>query len=117
MLFITAHPPKRPCSAGFIGPLDSSFSLPTVEVKGTLAEMEGSSTGATHRGPRQGGAPTSPNLGSAQSPTQHEVLQNCFKCLWNSKDRGEPWNLSSEYGCYSCSNWELGSDRAKYVEW
>ena len=113
----SAHPPKRPCPAGFVGPLDSFFSLPTVEVEGVLVAMEGSSTGATRRGPRRGGVPASPNFGSTQSPTQHEVLQNYFKSLWNSKDRGEPWNLGGEYGCYSCSNWEAGNDRVKYVEW
>ena len=38
-------------------------------------------------GLRRGGAPTSPSLGSAPSPTQHEVLQNFFKSLLNPKDR------------------------------
>ena len=66
-----------------MGPLGaSSFSLPTVER--ALAEMEGG------LGRRAGaGAPTStsPVLGSAPSPTQHEVLQNFFKSLLNPKDR------------------------------
>jgi hypothetical protein len=49
--------------------------------------MEGSS-GATLGGlGRRAGAPTSPILGSAPSPTQHEVLQNFFKSLLNPKDR------------------------------
>jgi hypothetical protein len=73
-------------AAGLVGPLgSSSFSLPTVER--ALAEMEGSS-GATLGGlGRRAGAPTSPILGSAPSPTQHEVLQNFFKSLLNPKDR------------------------------
>ena len=70
-------------AAGLVGPLGaSSFSLPTVER--ALAEMEGG------LGRRAGaGAPTStsPVLGSAPSPTQHEVLQNFFKSLLNPKDR------------------------------
>jgi len=49
--------------------------------------MEGSGTlGAGKRA----GAPTSPIIGSAPSPTgqtQHEVLQNFFKSLLNTKDR------------------------------
>jgi dynein light intermediate chain 1 len=39
---------------------------------------------------KRGGAPTSPIVGSAPSPTgqtQHEVLQNFFKSLLNTKDR------------------------------
>jgi len=56
-----------------------------------MAEMEGSSgTGASLGGlslGRRAGAPTSPILGSAPSPTQHEVLQNFFKSLLNPKDR------------------------------
>jgi len=36
---------------------------------------------------RRTGAPTSPILGGAPSPTQHEVLQNFFKSLLNPKDR------------------------------
>jgi len=69
----------------------SSFSLPTVER--ALAEMEGASTGGTLGGlglGKRAGAPTSPILGSAPSPTgqsQHEVLQNFFKSLLNTKDR------------------------------
>jgi len=72
---------------GIVGPLgSSSFSLPTVER--ALAEMEGASAGATLGGGlRRAGAPTSPTLGSAPSPTQHEVLQNFFKSLLNPKDR------------------------------
>lgn len=73
-------------AAGLVGPLgSSSFSLPTVER--ALAEMEGNTVGGLGK---RAGAPTSPILGSAPSPTgqtQHEVLQNFFKSLLNTKDR------------------------------
>jgi dynein light intermediate chain 1, cytosolic len=77
-----------PPAAGLVGPLgSSSFSLPTVER--ALAEMEGGS-GTTLGIGKRAGAPTSPIIGSAPSPTgqtQHEVLQNFFKSLLNTKDR------------------------------
>ena len=38
-------------------------------------------------------APTWPILGSAPSPTQHQMLQNFFKSLRNRKDGDETWNL------------------------
>jgi len=76
-------------AAGLVGPLgSSSFSLPAVER--ALAEMEGGSSGTTLGVGRRAGAPTSPMVGSAPSPTgqtQHEVLQNFFKSLLNTKDR------------------------------
>jgi len=79
---------SAPPAAGLVGPLGpSSFSLPTVER--ALAEMEGSGMGTT-LGVGKRGAPTSPIIGSAPSPTgqtQHEVLQNFFKSLLNTKDR------------------------------
>jgi dynein light intermediate chain 1 len=88
-IFRTPTDASAPPSAGLVGPLgSSSFSLPTVER--ALAEMEGSGAGASLGGlglGRRAGAPTSPILGSAPSPTQHEVLQNFFKSLLNSKDR------------------------------
>ncbi|KAI9457300.1 dynein light intermediate chain-domain-containing protein [Russula earlei] len=85
---------SAPPTAGLVGPLGStSFSLPTVER--ALAEMEGGSTGTTlgvgMGFSKRAGAPTSPIIGSAPSPTgqtQHEVLQNFFKSLLNTKDRG-----------------------------
>lgn len=83
---------SAPPAAGLVGPLgSSSFSLPTVER--ALAEMEGGSSGTTLGPGRRAGAPTSPIVGSAPSPTgqtQHEVLQNFFKSLLNTntKDRG-----------------------------
>jgi len=81
---------SAPPAAGLVGPLgSSSFSLPTVER--ALAEMEGGSSGTTLGVGRRDGAPTSPIIGSAPSPTgqtQHEVLQNFFKSLLNTKDRG-----------------------------
>jgi len=60
-----------PPAASLVNPLgSSSFSLPTVER--ALAEMEGASSGATlGDGLRRAGAPMSPILGSAPSPTQH----------------------------------------------
>lgn len=77
-------------AAGLVGPLgSSSFSLPAVER--ALAEMEGGSSGTTLGVGRRAGAPTSPMVGSSPSPTgqtQHEVLQNFFKSLLNTKDRG-----------------------------
>ena len=80
---------SAPPAAGLVGPLgSSSFSLPTVER--ALAEMEGASSGTTLGLGRRTGAPTSPIIGSAPSPTgqtQHEVLQNFFKSLLNTKDR------------------------------
>ncbi|KAF8261673.1 dynein 1 light intermediate chain [Lactarius quietus] len=85
-IFRTPNDASAPPTAGLVGPLgSSSFSLPTVER--ALAEMEGSSGGATLGLGRRSGAPTSPILGSAPSPTQHEVLQNFFKSLLNPKDR------------------------------
>jgi len=79
-----------PPAAGLVGPLgSSSFSLPAVER--ALAEMEGGSSSTTLGVGRRAGAPTSPMVGSAPSPTgqtQHEVLQNFFKSLLNTKDRG-----------------------------
>jgi dynein light intermediate chain 1 len=67
--------PSAPPAAGLVGPLGSStFSLPAVER--ALAEMEGGSGGK-----RGGGAP------SPTGQTQHEVLQNFFKSLLNTKDR------------------------------
>jgi hypothetical protein len=87
-IFRTPTDASAPPAAGLVGPLgSSSFSLPTVER--ALAEMEGASSGATLGGGlrRAGGAPTSPILGGAPSPTQHEVLQNFFKSLLNPKDR------------------------------
>jgi dynein light intermediate chain 1 len=81
--------PSAPPAAGLVGPLgSSSFSLPTVER--ALAEMEGGSSGQTLGIGRRAGAPTSPIIGSVPSPTgqtQHEVLQNFFKSLLNTKDR------------------------------
>jgi dynein light intermediate chain 1 len=81
--------PSAPPAAGLVGPLgSSSFSLPTVER--ALAEMEGGSSGTTLGIGKRAGAPTSPIIGSAPSPTgqtQHEVLQNFFKSLLNTKDR------------------------------
>jgi dynein light intermediate chain 1 len=80
---------SAPPAAGLVGPLgSSSFSLPAVER--ALAEMEGASSGTTLGMGRRAGAPTSPIIGSAPSPTgqtQHEVLQNFFKSLLNTKDR------------------------------
>ncbi|KAH9988414.1 dynein light intermediate chain-domain-containing protein [Russula vinacea] len=69
-------------TAGLVGPLGSStFSLPAVER--ALAEMEGSGSGGGGGGGgrRAGGAP------SPTGQTQHEVLQNFFKSLLNTKDR------------------------------
>jgi len=80
---------SAPPAAGLVGPLgSSSFSLPTVER--ALAEMEGIGTGTTLGVGKRGGGPSSPIIGSAPSPTgqtQHEVLQNFFKSLLNTKDR------------------------------
>jgi dynein light intermediate chain 1 len=64
-------------------------------VERALAEMEGGGSSSTlgagmGLGKRAAGAPTSPIMGSAPSPTgqtQHEVLQNFFKSLLNTKDR------------------------------
>ncbi|KAH9036025.1 dynein light intermediate chain-domain-containing protein [Lactarius deliciosus] len=91
-IFRTPTDASAPPAAGLVGPLgSSSFSLPTVER--ALAEMEGSSAGTSLGGlglGKRAGAPTSPILGSAPSPTgqtQHEVLQNFFKSLLNTKDR------------------------------
>jgi hypothetical protein len=71
-IFRAPHRRIRSATAVLVGPLGSSpFSLPTVEC--ALAGMEGSSS--TLGGlERRTGAPTSPVIGSAQSPTQHEVL-------------------------------------------
>ena len=81
-IFLTPTVASAPPAARLVGALGlSSFSLPTA--KRVLAEMEGRSMG----GLRRGGAPTSPSLGSAPSPTQHEVLQDIFKSLLNPKDR------------------------------
>ncbi|KAH9983550.1 DLIC-domain-containing protein [Russula compacta] len=86
---------SAPPAAGLVGPLgSSSFSLPAVER--ALAEMEGGGGSGVTLGAgmglgRRAGAPTSPIIGSAPSPTgqtQHEVLQNFFKSLLNTKDRG-----------------------------
>lgn len=86
---------SAPPAAGLVGPLgSSSFSLPAVER--ALAEMEGGGGSGATLGAgmglgRRAGAPTSPIIGSAPSPTgqtQHEVLQNFFKSLLNTKDRG-----------------------------
>ena len=89
--------PTRPRpAAGLVGPLgSSSFSLPMVER--ALAEMEsgGSGTPTLNVGMglgKRGGAQTSPISGSTPSATghwqtQHEVLQNFFKSLLNTKDR------------------------------
>ena len=79
-----------PPAAGLVGPLgSSSFSLPAVGR--ALAEMEGGGSSGTTLGVgRRAGAPTSPMVGSAPSPTgqtQHEVLQNFFKNLLNAKVR------------------------------
>ena len=69
--------------AGLVGPLGSlSFSLPMI-VR-ALAEMEGSSIYATLGGLGCADVPTSPSLGSAPCPTEHEVPQN-FKSLLNPK--------------------------------
>ncbi|KAJ7119485.1 dynein light intermediate chain-domain-containing protein [Mycena epipterygia] len=97
-------------AAGLVGPLGiPSFDLPTVDR--VLSEMEigigGSGGGASApRGgastrrpglaapatsPRQGGSPipaaSLPSPTTAGSATQHEVLQNFFQRLLNSKDR------------------------------
>ena len=85
-IFRTPTDASAPRAAGLVEPLgSSSFSLPTVER--ALAKMEASSMEVTLGGLRRGGAPTSPSLGSAPSPTQHEVLQNFFKSLLSPKDR------------------------------
>jgi dynein light intermediate chain 1, cytosolic len=85
---------SAPPAAGLVGPLSSSsFSLPTVER--ALAEMESGGSGATTLSAgmslgKRAGAPTSPIIGSVPSSTgqtQHEVLQNFFKSLLNTKDR------------------------------
>ena len=82
---------SAPPATGLVNPLgSSSFSRPTIER--APAEMESSSTGAAPSNPRLGhgrraGALTSHILGSAASPTQHEVQQNLFKDLLNHKDR------------------------------
>ena len=76
-MFRSPVDPSAPPPAGLVGPLGSStFSLPGVER--ALAEMEGGGGG----GRRAGGAP------SPTGQTQHEVLQNFFKSLLNTKDRG-----------------------------
>jgi dynein light intermediate chain 1 len=100
-IFRTPTDASAPPAAGLVGPLGlSSFSLPTVER--ALAEMEGSSSGATPGGGLGcAGAPTSPIIGDAPSPAQHEVLQNFFKslillmapgifsqCIWKWRRRG-----------------------------
>lgn len=74
-IFRSPVDPSAPPAAGLVGPLGSStFSLPAVER--ALAEMEGGGSR------RAGGAP------SPTGQTQHEVLQNFFKSLLNTKDRG-----------------------------
>jgi dynein light intermediate chain 1 len=74
-IFRSPVDPSAPPAAGLVGPLGSStFSLPAVER--ALAEMEGGGNR------RAGGAP------SPTGQTQHEVLQNFFKSLLNTKDRG-----------------------------
>ncbi|KAH9967043.1 dynein light intermediate chain-domain-containing protein [Lactifluus volemus] len=86
-IFRSPVDPSAPPAAGLVGPLgSSSFSLPTVER--ALAEMEGGGGSGGGSGAatlsagvglgRRSGAPTSPIMGSAPSPTgqtQHEVLQ------------------------------------------
>ena len=73
------------CASSLVGPLGSpSSSLPMIEF--ALAKLEGSSTGT----------PTLPILGSAPSPTQHEVLQKIFKVLLNTKDRAVSPGTSAE---------------------
>jgi hypothetical protein len=72
--------------------------------------MVGRSTGARIGGGRRAGAlTTSPTLGNALSPTQHEVLHKFFKNLLN---HGEPWCWY-----YSCCSWETYSDGAEDIEW
>jgi dynein light intermediate chain 1 len=79
--------PSAPPTAGLVGPLGSStFSLPAVER--ALAEMEGG--GSAGGGKRAGGGAPSPT-----GQTQHEVLQNFFKSLLNTKDRGASPNSAS----------------------
>ena len=64
-------------------------------VERALAGMEGSSD----LGRRVGAsAPTSPILGSALSPNQHEVLQKLFKSLLNDKDRAASHGVSPGAG-------------------
>ena len=76
---------SAPPVAGLVGPLgSSSFSLPMVER--ALAEIEGSSTGATLRGLRHVGVPTSSSLRIAPNLAQHEDLLNIFKSALNPKD-------------------------------
>lgn len=97
-------------AAGIVGPLgSSSFSMPNVER--ALTELENgvgisSGSGASPEGARRVGrtsggrtstggpvarSPTSPTMNSGSPPggqTQHEVLQNFFLSLLNTKDRG-----------------------------
>ncbi|KAH8984242.1 dynein light intermediate chain-domain-containing protein [Lactarius akahatsu] len=78
-IFRTPTDASAPPAAGLVGPLGSSWR----------ASSAGTSLGGLGLGKRAG-APTSPILGSAPSPTgqtQHEVLQNFFKSLLNTKDR------------------------------
>ncbi|KAF8260901.1 hypothetical protein EI94DRAFT_1747313 [Lactarius quietus] len=86
---------SAPPAADLLRPLcSSSFSLPMVEY--ALAETEGSSSlGGLGLGRRMG-APTLPFLGSAPTSTQHELLQNFFKNLLNSRDRAETPSTSAE---------------------
>jgi dynein light intermediate chain 1 len=86
-IFHSLIDPSTPPAAGLVGLLGSStFSLPAVER--VLAEMEG---GGIRR------------VGSAPSPTgqtQHEVLQNFFKSLLNTEDRGvSPGSASAVNTC------------------
>ena len=87
-IFYIATYVSAPPDAGLVEPLcSSSFSLLTVDC--TLAEMEGSDTGAT-LGVLSLGRRTHTDittLGSAPSPTQHDVLHGFCKNLLNPKDR------------------------------
>ncbi|KAI0252051.1 hypothetical protein BJV78DRAFT_1361192 [Lactifluus subvellereus] len=84
-IFRSPADPSAPPAAGLVGPLgSSSFSVPMVER--ALAEMESGGSGATTLNVgtglgKRGGAP------SPTGQTQHEVLQNFFKSLLNTKDR------------------------------
>ena len=111
-------------TAGLAGSLGAlSFSL--LAVGRALAQMEGSSSGLRiHTG--AGAQPSTPSiLGSASSPTQHEVLQNTFKSLLDPKDRpgvsacacaiaagaGVSWKTGPKTSSGSVESWASGNRR------
>ena len=70
--------------------------------------MEGSSSGlGIHTG--AGAQPSTPSiLGSASSPTQHEVLQNTFKSLLDPKDRPEVSACACAIAAGAGASWKTG---------